>query len=224
MAETSSFKVIIAGGGIAGLTLANCLQHADIDYVILEARDVVAPNVGASIGMFSNGGRILDQLGVYDDILAQTEPTKWMSNWKDGKLILRKDAPQLLQARYVYPSGCGTKRGYVYVTFRTGYPITFGDRQMVLQALYDGIRKKSNVLVNKRVASVDHSKKGVTVHCTDGSKYDGDVAIGADGVHSMIRHEMWRIAGITEPGRISKEEKDSESQVMIDSTLLMPQL
>jgi 2-polyprenyl-6-methoxyphenol hydroxylase-like FAD-dependent oxidoreductase len=87
MAETSSFKVIIAGGGIAGLTLANCLQHADIDYVILEARDVVAPNVGASIGMFSNGGRILDQLGVYDDILAQTEPTKWMSNWKDGKLI-----------------------------------------------------------------------------------------------------------------------------------------
>jgi 2-polyprenyl-6-methoxyphenol hydroxylase-like FAD-dependent oxidoreductase len=99
MSKPSGFKVLICGGGIAGLTLANCLQHADIDYLILEARNEIAPQVGASIGMFAHGGRILDQLGLFDDILAQTQPTDWMENWIDGKLISRKDSPQLLAKR-----------------------------------------------------------------------------------------------------------------------------
>lgn len=68
------FRVIIAGGGIAGLTLANSLQHAGIDYVLLEGRPEIAPQVGASIGSLPNGSRILDQLGCYDDLLVNTAP------------------------------------------------------------------------------------------------------------------------------------------------------
>lgn len=57
--ESSGFRVIIAGGGIAGLTLANALQLANIDYVLLEGRNVIAPQVGASIGIGPSGARIL---------------------------------------------------------------------------------------------------------------------------------------------------------------------
>ena len=71
----SGFKVIIAGGGIAGLTLANALevcashdtmnlgaddahQKGNIDYVLLERRKHIAPQVGASIGILPNGCRV----------------------------------------------------------------------------------------------------------------------------------------------------------------------
>lgn len=64
--------MIIAGGGISGLTLANALEKAGIDYVLLEARDTIAPKVGASIGFFQNGGRILDQLGCLEAIWKET--------------------------------------------------------------------------------------------------------------------------------------------------------
>jgi 2-polyprenyl-6-methoxyphenol hydroxylase-like FAD-dependent oxidoreductase len=73
MAQAKGFKIIIAGGGIAGLTLAAILEKFDIDYVLLESHGNIAPEVGASIGLFPNGLRILDQIGCYEDIRALPE-------------------------------------------------------------------------------------------------------------------------------------------------------
>lgn len=96
-----SFRVLIAGGGIAGLTLANALQHADIDFLLLEARAEIAPQLGASIGLSPNGGRILDQLGCYDDIMQLTEPLRYTGNhYANGDLINpRTDGFRLVQTR-----------------------------------------------------------------------------------------------------------------------------
>lgn len=65
----SKMRVLIVGGGIAGLTLANMLEKFGIDYLLFEAHGDIAPAVGASIGLFPNGLRILDQLGCYDRIM-----------------------------------------------------------------------------------------------------------------------------------------------------------
>lgn len=73
MAQSKGFKIIIAGGGIAGLTLAVILEKFDVDYVLLESHGDIAPEVGASIGLFPNGLRILDQLGCYEAIRALPE-------------------------------------------------------------------------------------------------------------------------------------------------------
>lgn len=83
---------------------------------------------------------------------------------------------------------------------RHGYPIAFLDRQMVLQVLYDNIRDKSKVFTNKRVERVVMNHDGVTVKTEDGSSYSGDILIGADGIHSAVRGEMWRIANERSPG------------------------
>jgi 2-polyprenyl-6-methoxyphenol hydroxylase-like FAD-dependent oxidoreductase len=99
MSEKGPFKVIIAGGGIAGLTLANSLSQAHIDYILLEARDEIAPQVGASIGILAQGGRILDQMGMYDEILKLIEPIEYSNQWHKGKVIGRNDAPQLFTVR-----------------------------------------------------------------------------------------------------------------------------
>jgi 2-polyprenyl-6-methoxyphenol hydroxylase-like FAD-dependent oxidoreductase len=63
-------RVIIAGGGISGLSLANMLEKVGVDFVLLESYDEIAPQVGASIGLQSNGLRILDQLGCADELLS----------------------------------------------------------------------------------------------------------------------------------------------------------
>ncbi|KAF5858895.1 hypothetical protein ETB97_003601 [Aspergillus alliaceus] len=60
-----SFKVIIAGCSIAGLSLALMLEKNGMDFLVLEAYPSIAPQVGASIGLLPNGLRNLDQLGCY---------------------------------------------------------------------------------------------------------------------------------------------------------------
>ncbi|KAF2804993.1 FAD-binding domain-containing protein [Mytilinidion resinicola] len=155
------FRVVIAGGSVAGLSLANMLQANGIDYIILEAYPKIAPQVGASIGLLPHGNRILDQLGLFEKVLSH------------------------------------------------GYPILFMDRQMVLQVLYDNIKDKSKVLTDKRVTKVEVNEKGVKAITSDGSVYTGDIMIGADGIHSQVRKEMWRIADEKSPGNIPASEHEA---------------
>jgi hypothetical protein len=72
--DRPGFKIIIVGGSIAGLTLAHCLDRAGIDHIVLEKANDIAPQVGTSIGVSPNGARILDQLGVYEEIEKCIEP------------------------------------------------------------------------------------------------------------------------------------------------------
>lgn len=96
--------MIIAGGSIAGLTLAHSLHHSDIDYVVLEARNEFAPQVGASIVVLPNGARILDQLGIFDDIYSYIEPCHNGISWTgDGKVIVDSNVPYLIGVRYAQP-------------------------------------------------------------------------------------------------------------------------
>ncbi|CAD0111535.1 unnamed protein product [Aureobasidium uvarum] len=174
----TAMKVIIAGGGIAGLTLANALESADIDYVLLERRNEIAPQVGASIGILSNGCRILDQLGCRESLYACV----------NGQLLAKASSvSQLMKA--------------------SGYPFAFSDRQNILQVLYDNIKDKSKVLLCKNLTTVRQHSSGVTVICDDGTSYMGDILAGADGVNSKARSEMWRLADEVDPELVKNDKK-----------------
>lgn len=87
---------------MAGLTLAHALYHGDIDFVVLEAHNEIAPQVGASMVVFPNGARILDQLGVFDDINVLIEPLQMALTWiGEGKPMLNSNAPVLIAKRFV---------------------------------------------------------------------------------------------------------------------------
>jgi hypothetical protein len=46
---------------------------------------------------------------------------------------------------------------------------------------------------------VDHNDPGVVVHCQDGTNYQGDIIVGADGIHSAVRTLMQQHIEITSP-------------------------
>ncbi|GKT53992.1 FAD binding domain-containing protein [Colletotrichum tofieldiae] len=188
--SSKDFKVIIAGGGIAGLTLANLLEKFGIDYVILEAYHEMAPQVGASIGILPNGSRVLDQVGLYDEV---------------RKLI---DNPMFKMSLYDSKGNATSNYHGIGDQFRRrhGYDVVFVDRQMILETLWKNIKNKDRILVRKQVTRVSLEPSGVKVETNDGLSYSGDILVGADGIHSKVRSEMWRLADTLEPGYIPASE------------------
>lgn len=73
MSSKRPLKIIVIGGGVAGLTLANMLEKFEVDYDLLEAHDEIDPPTGAGIGLMPNGSYILDQLGCYEAIRAAAQ-------------------------------------------------------------------------------------------------------------------------------------------------------
>jgi 2-polyprenyl-6-methoxyphenol hydroxylase-like FAD-dependent oxidoreductase len=77
------FRVIIVGGGITGLALANMLERYDIDFAILEKHEDLAPQLGAGYAMLPYGARILDQLGCYEVLEKLSVPVNSVAGYDD---------------------------------------------------------------------------------------------------------------------------------------------
>ena len=82
----------------------------------------------------------------------------------------------------------------------------------MLKILHDHLRRKDCILTNKRVQRIDQGPKGATVTCTDGTQYRGDIVVGADGVNSTVRVEMWRAAETQHKGFDVEKERRSKSK------------
>lgn len=95
-----NFRVIISGGGVCGLALANILERGQIEYILLESNNEPAPQLGASIAINANGFRILDQLGCYDFIESQTAPFGYLRTYlPDGTKQRINNGPLLIHKR-----------------------------------------------------------------------------------------------------------------------------
>ncbi|KAH7393459.1 hypothetical protein BKA64DRAFT_577828 [Cadophora sp. MPI-SDFR-AT-0126] len=193
--SSDRLRVIIVGGSISGLTLAHCLDlNPNVEYVVLEGRDDIHPEVGASIVILPNGSRIFDQLGFLDDVLEVQESLVQTLTWTEkGELLATSDAPALMKKR-------------------TGYAMAFLTRRNLLKVLYSNIKDKAKVLTSKRVTDVQVSDSGVLVTCKDGSSYDGDIVVGTDGIHSAVRGKMQDYIELSRPGAAEKDRNSISAE------------
>ncbi|KUI56260.1 2-heptyl-3-hydroxy-4(1H)-quinolone synthase [Cytospora mali] len=168
------FKVIVVGGGLAGLGLAHCFTKADIDFVVLERSDLLVPKGGASMALWPNNVRILDQLGLLEGAQAINCEIKYKHNVrKDGSVLQKNNMMERV----------GVALGHPWMCFH---------RPKLHEYLYESLPEhESRILSNQAVSSIDKTADGVTVTCQDGTVHEGSIVIGADGVNSAVRSHMF---------------------------------
>lgn len=81
------------------------------------------------------------------------------------------------------------------------------DRHACVRKLYESLPDQSRVVMNKKTVDITQSDDAVTVILDDGTTEKGDMVIGADGVHSVVRELMWKHANEQNPGTITEKEK-----------------
>lgn len=86
-------------------------------------------------------------------------------------------------------------------------PSILFDRQTLVRHLYENLPDRSKIHTSKRVERIEHTEQGVRVHLADGTVEEGDIVIGADGVHSRAKECMWEYASRADTDPIPKNDK-----------------
>jgi salicylate hydroxylase len=174
-------RILIAGAGIGGLTAALALLKRGYDVQVCEQAPELR-EVGAGLQLSPNALRALYQLGLGDGLRAvASEPEgKEVRLWSTGQTWKLFDLGSTAVAQY-------------------GYPYFMIYRPDLHTVLADAVRaiKPDAIMLGAQCTGYEQSGEGVTLRLADGREAHGDVLIGADGVHSPIRSQLF---GADKPG------------------------
>ena len=162
-------KALIIGGGIAGPVAAMALQRAGIEALVYEAYDTGAGlDAGAFLTVAVNGLDALRILDAHEPVLAAGFPTKSIE----------------------FFSGTGKRLGEVPIggTLADGTVTHTIKRADLYRVLHDeAIRRGIRIEHGKRLIDAKTTPDGVVARFEDSTYAEGDLLIGADGIHSRTR-------------------------------------
>jgi FAD-dependent urate hydroxylase len=162
-------RVLIVGAGIGGLTLAALLRRWNVKPDLIDR----APNfehAGYMLGLYPLGSRILHGLGAFADFVAASDPMDYyaLANGK-GDVINRYDLG--------------------VVTHRFG-PIRQTSRGELL-TLLAAAAGHPPVRMGVALEAVEQHDNQVMARTSDGEVRRYDLVVGADGIHSAVRRQVF---------------------------------
>jgi 2-polyprenyl-6-methoxyphenol hydroxylase-like FAD-dependent oxidoreductase len=169
----ASKKVIIIGGGIGGVTAAIALQRAGFDVTVFERAEELR-EVGSGLPLWTNALRALQKIGLEHvlEALGATVTAGSISTWRGDTLVdLRTE--ELLKR-------LGTINAVVH-------------RAELLALLLETLGT-DRVHLGAACVGFTQDATGICARFADGQEAHGDVLIGADGLHSVIRAQLFGAA------------------------------
>ncbi|HEY5897781.1 MAG TPA: FAD-dependent monooxygenase [Burkholderiales bacterium] len=168
-------RVLIAGGGLGGLTAAAALLRRGIDVEVFE-QAAELKEVGAGVQLAANGTRVLHALGIGEELKALSceAQGKEIRHWQTGERWKLFDLGPVSIERYGFP-------------YFTVY------RPDLLAVLASAVRrlKPAALHLGARCVGFTQHEGGVSVQLEKGGSVEGDALIGADGVHSGVRQALF---------------------------------
>ncbi|MQY21841.1 Aurachin C monooxygenase/isomerase [Nocardia sp. RB20] len=154
-------RVVVAGGGLVGLTAAAALGQAGHEVTVVEQASEIRA-AGAGIGLWENALREFDRLGIGADVRsAGHEIDAWFFD---------------AAGRPVRPAGYGDD----------AHRFLFVARPELNVLLADAVGPQ-RIRLGDRVTGFTETGDGVRVLLESGRHLDADLLVGADGVHSKVR-------------------------------------
>ena len=164
-----SRRVLIAGGGIAGLAVRRALHQRGLPSLTLERRSVQA-DAGLAINLPGNAVRALSQLGLLDALRETGSPVRRREyRTERGRLLFAVDEDAFW----------GSETGPHCL------------RRVDLQRLLQRDLSRDDIRQGAGIASVRQDPRGAHVELEDGATEAGGLLVGADGVHSTVRRSLF---------------------------------
>ena len=173
--------VIVAGGGLGGLSAALALARKNFRVVVLEQAPQFG-EIGAGIQLAPNAWHALDALGVGGLVKREAVFIKQllMFDGVSGEKVIEVPLDERFAKRF-------------------GNPYAVTHRADIHGSLLDGCKARADLIemhTNARVTDFEKGADRVRVRTADGKAYEGAALIGADGGRSVIRE---KIVGDGEP-------------------------
>ncbi len=166
---SNRITAIIIGGGIGGLATAIALRNVGIEVVVFE-RVAQLHEVGAGLSLWANATKALKLLGLADGInkISIPEVQGGIRSWQ-GEVLTTTSTQELQRA--------------------LGQPNLVLHRADLHAALLGALQTES-VHFGQQCTGFQQDATGVTAHFANGEPVRGDLLIGADGLHSIVRAQL----------------------------------
>lgn len=167
-------NVLIVGAGIGGLTHALCMSRAGHRVTILEANPSVE-FLGAGVQISPNATKVLQSIGLGQELARMATVPEYATfrHWRTGARIHQSRLGSAINKRFGAP--------YYHLL-----------RSDLMRLLIDVVAQDARIDLIYGVKALGFEVKGdvVSVRSSD-ARFDGQVLVGADGIHSSIRQGLF---------------------------------